>query len=229
MGPKSERFELRIDEGQLLRVDDWAREQDDRPTRAEAVRRLVDLGLSVGSRRAVHFSDGEKMLILMMGDVFKALEVKGPEVDPRFLAEVIYGGHYWAPTWTMSGAFHGHIDTQRDVRHVANVLDMWWFIELAYDRCSPEEKQEIADQVGPRGANVKFSGFDGNNETNHLSIARFFTKHMGRFTHFSGRDLDSHFPTDDRYSRMLRIFEPMRPSLGDSQMSVRQIVALLKA
>ena len=49
MKTKSERFELRIDEEQLSRIDEWASEQSDRPTRAEAVRRLVNLGLSAAS------------------------------------------------------------------------------------------------------------------------------------------------------------------------------------
>lgn len=101
MVTKSERHELRIDEEQLSRIDKWAREQPNQPTRAEAVRRLVNLGLSAGSSRVVRFSDGEKMLILMMGNKFKALNIENTESNPNFLAKVIYGGRYWAPKWDM--------------------------------------------------------------------------------------------------------------------------------
>jgi Arc/MetJ-type ribon-helix-helix transcriptional regulator len=34
----------------MARVDAWAAEQDDRPSRAEAIRRLVELGLTVKTR-----------------------------------------------------------------------------------------------------------------------------------------------------------------------------------
>jgi uncharacterized protein YfbU (UPF0304 family) len=229
MATKSERFELRIDEEQISRVDEWASEQPDRPTRAEAVRRLVNLGLSAGSSRAVNFSDGEKMLMLMMGDLFKALKIKDPDSKPDFLAEVIYGGHYWAPKWDMQGVFHDHVDNPRDVSHVVNVLDMWSFMEEAYEDLSPAQKAAITEQVGPWATDVKFAGFDGNNESSQMGIAYFLVDKMNRFSRFKGRDLNSHCPTYSRYRRMLDAFEPMRASLVGGGINVQQIVPLLKA
>jgi uncharacterized protein len=230
MPPKSERFELRLDEEQLARVDEWAREQgDDGLSRAAAIRKLIDIGLSAGSKGSVRFSDGEKMLMLMMGDVFKALKIKDPDSDPEFLAEVIYGGHYWAPKWDMQGVFHDHVDDPRDVRFVGDVLDMWSFIEEAYEGINTAQKAAIAEQVGPLGKHVKFTGFDGNNESNQMSIARFFVEKMGRFQRFKGRDLNSHHPTYNRYRRMVDLFEPMRRTLVGHGLDVPQLVTLLKA
>lgn len=228
MATKSERFELRIDEEQLSRVDEWAGDQPDRPTRAEAVRRLVNFGLSAGSSRAVHFSDGEKMLILMMGDLFKTLKIVDPNSDPDFLAEVIYGGHYWAPKWDMQGVFHDHVDNPRDLSHVVDVLDMWSFIEEAYERLSSAQKTTITEEVGAWATDVKFHGFDGNNESSQMSIARFLVDKMDRFTRFKGRDLNSHCPTYNRYGGMLDVFKPMRASLVGGGLSVQQLVTLLK-
>lgn len=228
MASKSERFELRIDEEQLSRVDEWAKDQSDTPTRAEAIRRLVNLGLSAGSTRAVHFSDGEKMLMLMMGDLFKSLKIKDPDSNPSFMTDVIYGGHYWAPKWEMQGVFHDHVDNPRDVSHVVDVLDMWSFIEEAYERLNPAQKAAITEEVGPWATDVKFHGFDGNNESSQMSIAKFFVDKMGRFTRFKGRDLNSHSPTYSRYRRMLDTFEPMRVSLAGGGLSVQQLVTLLK-
>ncbi|MDR8077782.1 YfbU family protein [Burkholderia cenocepacia] len=229
MPPKSERFELRLDEEQLARIDEWAREQGDNGlSRAAAIRELIDIGLSAGSKGSVRFTDGEKMLMLMMSDVFKALKIKEPDSDPHFLAEVIYGGHYWAPKWDMQGVFHDHVDNPRDVRHVVDVLDMWSFIEEAYEKFSAEQKAAIAEQVGPWGKHVAFTGFDGNNESSQLGIARFLVNKMDRFTRFKGRDLNSHHPTYDRYSRMVELFEPMRAALIGHGLSVQQIVTLLK-
>lgn len=229
MPPKPERFELRIDEELLTRIDDWAAAQDGRPARAEAVRRLLDIGLSAGSKRAVRFSDGEKMLMLMMRDLYKHVGLKDPETNPDFLAEVIYGGHYWAPKWEMQGVFHDHVDDPTDLKHVVDVLDMWSFIEEAYERFTPGERKQIAIDVGPLGEHVSFHGFDGNNESSQLSIARFLIEHMGRFERFKGRDLNSHHPTEARYRRMAELFEQIRVTLIGQGLNAQQVIQLLKA
>lgn len=229
MSPKPERLELRIDQEQLARIDAWAGEESDNPARAEAVRRLIDLGLAAGSRRAVHFSDGEKMLMLMMGDLYKHLKLKDAESDPSFLAKVIYGGHYWAPKWEMQGVFHDHVDNPEDVTHVVDVLDMWSFIEEAYEKFSDKQREQIAEEVGPLGQHVTFHGFDGNNESSQLSIARFLIKEMNRFSRFKDRDLNSGHPTFARYHHMVKIFEPIRATLIGHGLNLQQVITLLKA
>lgn len=228
MASKPERFELRIDVDQLTRIDEWAADQPDRPARAEAVRRLIDLGMAAGSKRAVRFSDGEKMLMLMMGDIYKHLGIKDAETNPQFLAEVIYGGHYWAPKWDMQGVFHDHVDDPADLSHVVDVLDMWSFIEEAYERFSPAERAQIAADVGPLGEHVAFHGFDGNNEASQMSIARFLIDNMGRFQRFKGRELNAHHPTEDRYRRMVGLFMPMRANLIGHGLSAAQVITLIK-
>ena len=42
---KTQRFELRIPSGFFKGIDDWRRKQEDLPSRAEAIRRLVEIGL----------------------------------------------------------------------------------------------------------------------------------------------------------------------------------------
>lgn len=39
-------FQMRVDETFLRSVDDWRRQQPELPSRAEAIRRLVEKGLS---------------------------------------------------------------------------------------------------------------------------------------------------------------------------------------
>ena len=227
MASKSERFELRIDEEQLLKVDQWAKDQEDQPTRAEAIRRLVSLGLSTGSSSAVRFSDGEKILILMMKDVLKSVKAKDTDIDPDFLSDVIYGGHYWAPKWEMQGVFHNHIDTPQDVSHVLDVLDMWDFIELSYKELTPDQKAAIVTEVGPWAKKVEFPGFDGNNESEQMSIADFLINKMNRFSRFKKRDLNSHYETSERYQNMLAAFKPIRKKLGGRLMNVQELTAVL--
>jgi len=49
--PKTERFEMRLDEATIKRIDDWRRAQPDLPSRAEAIRRLVDQALKPKTAR----------------------------------------------------------------------------------------------------------------------------------------------------------------------------------
>jgi uncharacterized protein YfbU (UPF0304 family) len=225
---RTERFEMRVEEQLLERVDEWRGKQDDMPSRAEAIRRLVELGLGSTSR-TVSFSDGEKLLMLMMRDIYKGLKLKGGETDFDFVADVIYGGHFWAPTWEMTGLFHNYADKPEDVTLVVDVLDMWSFMESAYAKLSSENKKLLADSALYLGEHVRFTGFDGNNETPQLGIARFLIEKMNRFSKFKGRELNSHAPMIGRYRRMLAEFLPMRSVLSGADLSAAQLTKILKA
>jgi uncharacterized protein len=155
------------------------------------------------------------------------MKVKDAETNPDFLAKVIHGGHYWAPKWDMQGVFHDHVDDPDDVTHVVDVLDMWSFMEEAYESFSKADKAKIAAEAGPLGELVQFHGFDGNNESSQLSIARFLIEDMDRFSRFKGRDLNSHHPTHGRYARMLELFERMRAQLIGHGLSAKQVIELL--
>jgi metal-responsive CopG/Arc/MetJ family transcriptional regulator len=41
---------VRVDEDLIKRLDDWRKKQDDLPSRPEAIRRLIELGLKVKQR-----------------------------------------------------------------------------------------------------------------------------------------------------------------------------------
>jgi len=49
--PPSDRFEMRLPREFTARVDDWRRTQADLPSRAEAIRRLVGVGLESELKR----------------------------------------------------------------------------------------------------------------------------------------------------------------------------------
>jgi uncharacterized protein YfbU (UPF0304 family) len=226
---KTERFELRLDEDVLARVDEWRGEQDDSPSRAEAIRQLVGTGLRVKWRDAVEFSDGEKLIILMLCDMMKQLKIRG-DTNPDFLQSVIFGGHYWGLKWDLTGVFHGHVDRPEVVRETSNFLDMWSFIEFGYAKLSKKEKDRIEKEAPPFGKFVRFPGFDGNYESEHVSVAEFLIRDMGRFSNFKGRDLNSHAPLLPAYRRMYPIFEPMRTGLGGSvELGADQIIKLMQA
>ena len=47
MAAKTERFEMRLEEEVLQRVDKWRASETDYPWRAEAMRRLLEFGLKI--------------------------------------------------------------------------------------------------------------------------------------------------------------------------------------
>lgn len=225
----TERFEMRIDSELLDRLDHWRNSEDDGPSRAEAVRRLIEAGLAHDNRgRAPVLSDGEKLIAVMLSDLIKKLGVE-VETDVDLVQKVIYGGHYWALGWEMPGIFHGHADKQSRVGFVVDVLDMWSFIEEGHEDLSDGDKARLTEETDR--TNVVFPGFDGNNEGEYLSIARFLVEDLERFSRFreGHRDLNSHHPTLEGYGRMVRAFEPIRKTLIGRRMNVGELATVLNA
>jgi uncharacterized protein len=224
---KTERLELRLDEDFIERIDTWISESGQASSRSDAVRQLVDIGLGTVTGKSIHLSDGEKLNFMLLRDIMKHLNVKNAEIDVDFVAETIYGGHYWAPTWEMQGLLHKHTDRPADVTLVVDTLDMWDFIESCIERLNPEESERL--KTANYGHLPKFAGFDGNNESSLMSIARFIVEKMGRFSRFNKRDFNSHAPTSARYRRMTKAFEPIRATLGFGRdLDVDQIIELLR-
>jgi hypothetical protein len=227
MAALSERFEMRLDEDMLRRLDQWRAERPGLPSRSEAARALIEIGLVRADNRNAQITDGEKLILAMLADLHKGLKVKG-ETDVDLVMDSVYGGHLWALKWELTGLLHDHVDDQRAVSEVVNILDMWSFMESAYDKCNAAAKKKIKAECEPLGDPIRFHGFDGNNEGEHLSIARFLIEKLERFQSFKGRDLNSHCPSLQRHRAMYRKFEDMRPSLGlGRELSADQLIELV--
>jgi uncharacterized protein len=227
MNAKTERFEMRLDPDTLQRIDDWREHQDRSISRAEAIRTLVDVGLErINQPR---FSDGEKLNTLLLCHLIQSTGAS-TEFDPRFLASVIYGGHYWALDWEYPGLFHDETDRRETVTEVVDILDMWTFIEDGFDALSPDQKRRVTTESQWGADQIRFSGFDGNNEGKHFSIANFLVREMERFSRFSdGRSLNSHTETVGGNLKMFRVFEPIRVKLVGRKMSGDEIVTVMEA
>src|SRR5260370_31721904 len=120
---KTDRFEMRLDPGVLESIDAWRSQQEDVPSRAEAVRRLIEGGIVTPNGSDLKLSDGEKLIILMLCELYEHLKVKR-EIDPTFVASAIRGGHLWSLDWEYPGIFDGHEDNKTTVHEVIDILDM---------------------------------------------------------------------------------------------------------
>jgi uncharacterized protein YfbU (UPF0304 family) len=179
--------------------------------------------------KPVKISDGEKLILLMLSELYEKVGING-EIDPEFIKSAIFRDHLWGIPWKYSGIPFEDRETPAIVKEVVDVLDMWSFIEDRYQDLSDEDKSELAISAAPFGTDPKFRGFDGNNESEYMSVASFLINDLDRFELFKGRSMNSHMPSVDTYQRMLTVFEPMRRTLGFSRrLSVSDLSAILKA
>jgi len=224
---KTERFEMRMDPATLDGVDKWRSDQPGLPSRAEAIRRLVRDSLDRSIGEIFTMTDSERLFAFMLADIHKKLDIEDG-LDPEFIENAIGGGHYWAFSWQYPGIFHGYEDKPESVNEVVDILDMWYFLEDGFSKLSKKDKEKVKQEAKPFGEHVKFPGFDGNSETEHMSIARFLIQDMERFTEFKDHELNSHFPSLEMYHRMLSVFSPMLRNLMGGKLSATQIISILK-
>lgn len=170
----------------------------------------------------------EKLILIMLGEIYEKLGInENSEIDPKFIADAIYTDNTWALDWKYVGILSDNSEQDPpEVSEVVNYLDMWSFIERAYEKLDVASKKLIKDDTSI--IQVKFTGFDGNNETEYMSIAKFLINQLDRFGEFKDRELNSHLPMIGRYRRMYSIFEPIRRVLYDRNLTVVELQSILK-
>lgn len=173
-------------------------------------------------------SDGEKLIILMLSELYEKLGVEG-EIEPDFIKSAIFGNQLWGLKWKYSGIPFEESEDPEVVKKVVDILDMWHFIEYAYYNLTESEKQQLKIDAEPFGEEPKFSGFDGNNEAEYMGTAIFLVNDLERFQEFKGRDFNSHMQSVELYNRMLEVFEPIRVTLRNKPMSLENLTSILKA
>lgn len=172
-------------------------------------------------------SDSEKLLLLMVSEIYEQMQIEG-EVDPKFIQSAIYDGCDWAIGWKYSGLPFESQDAPPEVYEILEVLEMWRDIEESYARLETADKQTLEEKTKPFGNNPKFYGFDGNNESEHMSLARFIVHKLDKFEEFKGRDFNSHCPAMEVYQRMLSVFRVIRAEEGHHvSLTVDQLAAIL--
>ena len=177
-------------------------------------------------KKPINLTHGEKLIVALLCDIHRHLKVKG-EMDPDLIMSAITGGNLWALGWRHDGLLNNSETPRNVVSEVVDFLDMWRFLEDARAKLKPKERARIKES-GVRFASVEFLGFDGNNELDHMSAARFLIDDLERFTHFKGRELNSHIQVVGSYRSMYRIFEGLRPTLADRELTADEIISVLK-
>ena len=176
----------------------------------------------------MNLSEGERLILVMLCDIYKALDLKGA-IDPDALRPLILEGAHNGAARALSGENSFQGDRTPVASEVSEILDMWSAIERGYKHLSAEEKRTVEAEAGPLGRGVRFSGFDLESEIEYRDAAHHLIEVTGLFDRFQGRNLDAHMPALAGYRRMLRIYGPMRSVNGDRRLAVQQIIALANA
>jgi uncharacterized protein YfbU (UPF0304 family) len=178
----------------------------------------------------MRLTDGEKIIIYLLAEILKTQKGYGDQNRMSLLQEAISGGHLWAINGheLFAGVFSERVDNDEEQKLVINSLDMWSFIEEAYQTFTDDEKKQVEDSVEFFGTNPQFTDFDGNYESEYMILARFVIDKLGWFQRFKGRELNSHAPHVDRYKRMIDVFDPIRVKLVGRGLTTAEMITLLK-
>ena len=171
-------------------------------------------------------SDGEKLILLMLTELYEKLDVNG-EIEPEFIRSAIFSDKTWSIPWKYVGIPFEDQNTPPVVKEVLDILDMWSFIEYSYSRLNVEEKSILVKMSDVFGKNPKFKGFDGNHETEYMSTAMFLVNDLDRFSEFKGRDFNSHMSVVDAYSRMLEKYSPIVDRSYHEPLTPEQLAEIL--
>jgi len=172
-------------------------------------------------------SDGEKLILVMLSEVYKHLGIKG-EINPDLVLTSIFRDKAWGLKWEYGGLFNSKEESTPEVEETCDILNMYRVLTPSYEKLSDEDKKRVDKEAYPFNDNVKFQGFDGNNDP-HFGIASYLVTDLKRFTEVQP-DLNSHsIATIDQYRRMLRAYKPMLDPYPHKGLTADQIIKILTA
>lgn len=175
----------------------------------------------------MELSEGEKLILIMLSEIHEKLKIDDG-IDPKLVRDAIYGEYTWALAWQYPGLVGGGENkTPPVVSKVLDILEMWELLEHSYNQLQSADKAKVKADTTPSGYDVRFRGFDGNNETEYMATAGVLINHLDRFSIFKGRDLNSHMPSLETYGRMLEVFLPIRRSHSLGMLNAEQIIEIL--
>jgi hypothetical protein len=181
----------------------------------------------VEGRIEVKVSDGEKLILLMLSEIYAKLDIDGA-IDPGFVKSAILRDHLWSIPWKYPGLpFEGQ-KMPKLVKEVIDILDMWSLIETSHRALSEAAKAKLAEDIVPFGHNPKFHGFDGGTEAKHVSVASFLINDLGIYEEFRDRSMNSHIARLETYQRMLSVFESVRGNVSSGVLGYAELKAVLK-
>ncbi|MCE2577572.1 YfbU family protein [Komagataeibacter sp. FNDCR1] len=215
MAPKSERIELRLDEGFLSRIDDWRNSQTTQISRSEAIRVLADAGLQAKDTTRVKFSNGEKFIAAMLAEWIQN-QNRDRQWSPNPIVSSLVNGNYWALEEKFKGIFENTYCEPEVAFEAKQILRMCKAIEKNI-RNLREEEQNLLKYRFLNGREYVFVGFALHQEENYKNAVQQILLSSSEFDAFNKRSLnDSPSGRLEIYRRMQRALNAMRDDFSSS-------------
>lgn len=228
---KTERFELRLDSSLLEQIDKWRDARFNSPSRAEAVRLLVEKGLSLET-----VTPSEGLIMLMLKGIYENLKIQSDAVDPGLIIDAITTGNTWALEWKHASIYHNKTSSPEVLSEVLDIFDMWRVMKYSFERMAPEDQQHVIDNAKFIDPSKPFPGFDGNNESEYVSVAHFLVEKLDRYSEqkqaLKENNFNSHHPTLTSYRRMVEVYKSLIRSksvLAGADFTKEELITILKA
>ena len=137
----------------------------------------------------------ERIILANQLAILEAVDVDEAEHHAH-LREALERG-YELDYAALTAAFSDEGLTEAECSEVYDILEM--------HRALNHGQRELPADAGISAADVRFQGFDGNNETKHMGYVRFI-RAEGKYDELGDPDgFNSHRPMLARYRRMLRV------------------------
>ncbi|MDD4050955.1 MAG: YfbU family protein [candidate division Zixibacteria bacterium] len=111
--------------------------------------------------------------------------------------------------------------TVEDCQEIMDILDMYRSLKFCFDK--------LKDKEGVSEEDIRFQGFDANEETNRFFYTRFLVLQERRWQEIlegrPGLELNSHRPIIELYQRMLAEWNKIGKRFDLSLQDIRQILA----
>lgn len=107
-------------------------------------------------------------------------------------------------------------------KEIWDILQMHRSLNVSY--------RNLPDKGELKEEDIKFRGFDGNNETRYMIYARFVFKDFDRYHELqeSNSSYNSHWPMLEKYRRMLRVWESITERYNNN-LDLEQIKSIINA
>jgi uncharacterized protein len=121
--------------------------------------------------------------------------------------------------WLVEHLYEEMPDAQ--CKHILKILNMYRAITFSF--------KKLSDKSGLDESQIRFPGFDGNNEAKEFSYAKYLIFDLGKFQELRNGekdlDLNSHRPILDQYSRMVELWKTY---VNRNELNRQNLVDLLK-
>jgi uncharacterized protein len=176
----------------------------------------------------MNLSDGEKLILVMLSEIYKSQKIKG-EIDPDLVLASVFGDKAWGLKWEYGGLFNTPENNPPAVQETCNILDMYRLLTSSFERLSAADKKRVEKEADIFKEYVHYQGFDGNHDE-HIGVVGYLVTKLKRYTEIKHPDLNSHSSaTLPKYRRMLKVHEKLIDPYPRNGLTADQIIQILKA